>query len=90
MPEIDRESMTEIANVAAQKAVCETFRLFGVDINEQKQVNEFRADLVTARKVRRFLESSFGKISGLMFLALIMSALVTAGDQLKSLVGWKV
>lgn len=41
---------------AATKAIHETFRLLGVDVADQKSVNEFRSDLVHARRLRRLSE----------------------------------
>ncbi len=43
----------EAAELAAKDALAQTFRLFGLDITDQDQVNAFRADLVHARRLRK-------------------------------------
>lgn len=44
---------TKAAKLAAKDAIAQTFRLFGLDITDQDQVNAFRADLVHARHLRK-------------------------------------
>lgn len=43
----------DAAKLAAKDAIAQTFRLFGLDITDQDQVNEFRADLIHARRLRK-------------------------------------
>ena len=50
--------INQAAERAAREAVRETFRLLGIDIDEQGEVNDFRADLVYARKMRRLSEKT--------------------------------
>ena len=57
----------EVAERTSQQTLHETFRLFGVDLADQKQVNEFREDLVHARKLRRLSQ----RVGGLVLLALV-------------------
>ncbi len=54
--------MREVAEAAAAKAVHDTFRLFGVDTNDQASVNEFRSDLVFVRRQRKLSETVRGKV----------------------------
>jgi hypothetical protein len=60
-----------VAEAAADKTIHETFRLFGVDIRDQNQINDFRADLVYARKMRRLHEKAGLKVV-MVALALIV------------------
>ena len=47
------EEIKALAQESAHAAVHQTFRMFGVDTNEQESVNEFRHDLVFARELRK-------------------------------------
>lgn len=47
---------TQAGEAAAHQAVRDTFRLFGVDTEDQDQINSFRADLIWARSERREAE----------------------------------
>lgn len=61
-----------VAVKAAHHAVAETFRLLGVDIKDQSSVNEFRADLVHIRMMRRLLSRG-----GLIAFTVMMTAIST-------------
>lgn len=50
---LEKWQVEEIASTASRKAINETFRLLGVDTADQASLNEFRADLVHARSMRR-------------------------------------
>ncbi len=63
----------EVAEAAAHEAVRETFRLLGVDIDDQASVNAFRADLVYARKLRRM-----GDRAGTAAFRAIVTVAITA------------
>ncbi len=53
---LSHEEAREIADQAANAAIRQTLSLLGVDVNDQKSINEFRADLVYARRVRLMSE----------------------------------
>lgn len=69
---LSREDAETIAKAAAKATVRETFRLLGVDLDNQQSVNDFRADLVYARKIRRLSEKT-----GSIALLVMISAIVT-------------
>lgn len=82
-PALTRREAEAIADQAAHKAVHETFRLFGVDTDSQQSVNEFRADLVHARKIRRLWDGAGGRVFGGLLLAFLIGGIVMASDWLK-------
>lgn len=48
-----KAAVTGAARIAAQETLHQTFRMFGVDTENQDSVNEFRSDLVFAREMRK-------------------------------------
>lgn len=72
-----RSEMGEIATLAAHETVRETFRLFGVDIDDQQQVNAFRADLIYARKIRQLSEKA-GTVAWRVFITAIVTGAIAA------------
>jgi hypothetical protein len=66
----------EVAGEAARKAVHDVFRLFGVDIEEQEEINYFRDDLVWSRKMRLLSERS-ARTAFLAITAAIGTGIVT-------------
>jgi hypothetical protein len=55
----DIQAIAQQAGVAAAHSVMrDTWRLLGVDIDDQAQVNEFRADLVHARRWRKIADAA--------------------------------
>lgn len=46
----------EAAEAGANKALHELFSKLGIDVDQQDSINQFRADLVYARKLRRTSE----------------------------------
>ena len=55
---MEKWQVEEIAEKASRCAIHETFKLLGVDTKDQKSINDFRADLVNAHRMRRLSESS--------------------------------
>lgn len=60
-----------IAEAAAKETVRETFRLLGVDIDDQQSVNSFRADLTHSHRTRKLAEKGV--------LALVWSIIAGGG-----------
>lgn len=52
------EGAGQLAHSAARLAVRETFKLFGLDIDDQDAVNAFRADLIYARRLRKMSDGA--------------------------------
>ena len=77
---MNQEEITALAHAAgeagAHEALRQTFRMLGVDIDDQNQVNEFRADLVHARRWRK-LASAVGSKA---VLAIATGLLALAGS----------
>lgn len=48
-----------IAKLAADEAVCEVFSKLGIDVDDPKQVEEFRQDLRLAGKLRQAADKGF-------------------------------
>jgi hypothetical protein len=69
----DRHAIEEAAELAAKQAVRDTFRLLGVDIDDQDQVNAFRADLIHARKLRKLSDSAASTALRVMVTALALT-----------------
>lgn len=63
-----------VAEAAADKAVGKVFSLLGVDITDQAQLNEFRADLVHARKMRHLWERGGFRIFMVMLSLTVVGA----------------
>lgn len=75
---LNESDIEEIAERAAERALAGIFRHFGVDITEQKSLNSFRADLVSAHEVRKAKEASvstFGKAVLLAIAGAVIAAL---------------
>lgn len=54
--EISRRDIEAVAEAAAEKTIGKVFSLFGIDITDQAQINEHRADLIHGRKMRHMWE----------------------------------
>ena len=77
----------EAAELAAKDALAQTFRLFGLDIFDQDQVNEFRADLIYARRLRKLSD----RVSVVMVWSvgggIVAGALMMFWDGIKAALG---
>lgn len=82
-----RSIAEDAAEQAADKAIERTFGLLGVDITNQDHVNEFRADLIYARSLRRMSERVWGKAVLVVVTAGIAWGLVVFGTGLKTKLG---
>jgi hypothetical protein len=78
LPELE---LQQVARMSAQSAVHETFRHLGVDLNDQQQVNEFRADLVWSRRNRKMSEQVGGRAL-LTIVSIATGAFLMAGWEL--------
>lgn len=65
------------AEQAAERTIHQTFKLLGVDIHDQEQLNEFRSDLIHARKMRRLWDKSMAH-AFTIFLSLLTGGLIVA------------
>lgn len=64
----------EFANAAAERAVKKTFAIFGVDIEDPKQVSEFQESLRFADKFRRAADHGLLVLVGALVVALLTAA----------------
>lgn len=75
------------AELAAKDALAQTFRLFGLDITDQDQINEFRADLIHARRLRKLSD----RVSFVMVCSIgggiVAGALMLLWDGIKTALG---
>lgn len=55
---LTRVDAQELARLSAEETVTSLFRTLGVDIHDQKDLNELRSDLIYSRKLRRATERS--------------------------------
>lgn len=79
------EAIVERASrAAAREAIQETFRLFGVDITDQKSVNEFHSTIVHAQRWRKIVEKIGGRFVFAAILGFIAYAFVVAFDYVKA------
>lgn len=74
----------DAAERAADKTVRELFRLLGVDIASQDQLNEFRADLVHARKMRRLWDRAGGHVLMIIISIATGAFLVAMWDTIRA------
>lgn len=86
---MDQADIERIAQSAAEAAVHQIFRLFGVDTEDQDSVNAFRADLVHARKMRRIWDGAAGRITLGIVIAIVVAGVVWASDWIKIVLGFK-
>lgn len=73
MSEFSQAEIQEIADRAADKAVHQLFRALGVNIQDQNDLNDLRADLIYSRRLRRLTEGTASKAW------MVIAALVTVG-----------
>lgn len=73
-----------IAKDAADQAIRDFCKLLGVDIAEQDDINEFRADLVHARKMRKIWERGWGQAFKMFVGAVSGGTIVAMWDTIKS------
>lgn len=66
---MDEAHLTKVANLAAQETVRQTFRLFGVDVYDQDQVNSLRSDLAFAHHMRKSGDKAKSTIIGVVVAA---------------------
>ena len=57
-----KAEITALADRSADRAVRQTFRMFGVDTDDQDSVNAFNSDLKFARELRKTSEGISSKI----------------------------
>lgn len=81
---MEKGEVREVAKEAAKEAVKETFSLLGVDITEQDEINDFRADLVFARKQRRMSEAVKSRVVMMVVLGVTIGTIVTFSDWIKA------
>ena len=86
---MDQADIERIAQSAAEAAVHQTFRLFGVDTKDQASINAMRADLVHARKMRRIWDGAAGRITLGIVTAIVVAGIVWASDWIKLALGVK-
>lgn len=77
----------EAGKAGGQEAVHETFRLLGVDTNNQDSLNRLRSDLVSARQVREFRESTTRRFWLVVVGASAIAALTAFWDGIKHKLG---
>lgn len=82
-----RHAIEQAAELAAKQAVRDTFRLLGVDIEDQDQVNAFRADLVYARKLRKLSDGAFGTAARVIITAIVGGGIMFLLDGLRRTLG---
>ena len=87
MAEFDREQIQEIADRAADKAVTQLFRALGVDVQDQKDLNDLRSDLIYSRRLRRLTESTGSKAWVVMVALISVGALTFLWDAIKRAAG---
>ena len=68
------EEIRAIADKSASAAVRQTFRMFGVDTDDQDSVNDFRDDLVFARELRKTTKGVQRKILMVVVGAIALGA----------------
>lgn len=73
----DERRETMDANDIAETAVRRFFAILGVDVDDPRQVEEFREDLRAMRKLRRAADHGFIAFVGVVFTA--VAAAIWAG-----------
>lgn len=73
MSDLSRDEAQEIADRAAERAVYQLFRALGVDVTDQRDLNDLRSDLIYSRRLRRLTESTTARVW------MVVVALVAAG-----------
>jgi hypothetical protein len=72
----EHESQEHLAQCAADRAVDRVFKLlFGVDLDDQAQINEFRTDMQHIRKLRR-LSDKIGATTVAVFVAALVTGVI--------------
>jgi hypothetical protein len=73
----EQESQEHLAQRAADKAVDRVFSLlFGVDLDDQEHINEFRADLGHMRRLRK-LSEKVGTTSLIVFVSALATGVIS-------------
>lgn len=90
--EMDRRSREEAialeaARKAAKEVMRETFRMFGVDPDDQDSVNEFRADLIYMRDLRKMSRNVWGKVVLILVTGCLTWIVATFGAGVKAKLG---
>lgn len=75
------------ASAAANKAIHDTFRLFGVDTDSQESVNDFRSTIVFAQEMKKSRETILGRAVIVVVTLLCGGAVMTFWDGIKAKVG---
>lgn len=70
------------AERGAERAIRNVFRLLGVDIDDQRQVNEFRSDLVYIRKIRKVSDQASALAIRGFLSAVVLGTLIAMKDGL--------
>ena len=66
------EGYERVADIAAEKAVAQTFSALGVDVHKQSDLNDLRDVLLHARKMQKLSERA-----GMLAFALACTAIVS-------------
>lgn len=70
-----QDHLERVAYDASQRAIKDTFKLFGCNIDDQESINEFRSDLIHTRRWRKFWERTVSKI-GVIVLSIIIGGVL--------------
>ena len=65
------DQLERVAEVAAHKAVAQTFAMLGIDIHQQSELNTLRDVLLHARKMQKLSERA-----GLLAVMTVMAAII--------------
>lgn len=83
---ISHQQAEDIAEVAAQKAIKNTFALLGIDLDKFESVQEFRQDIQFARSLRHGKAMVVGR-AALTFVTIATgAALISFWDYVKMIV----
>lgn len=77
----------DAAERASRRTSRDVFKLFGVDIEDQEQVNSFRADLIHAHNMRKLSERAGARVWMMVVSAGTGGALVAMWDGIKAKLG---
>ncbi len=83
LSDVDMVAVEEAAERAASKAMRQTFRLLGVDIEQQDSINSYRADLISAHEVRKLKERGGVVAVTVIFTAICSGIVALVWDALK-------
>ncbi len=85
---VARRAASDVVKNVIHEEIHDVFRLFGVDIKDQSSVNRLRADLICAREIREFKETTKKRFWFVVIGVAVLATVSAFWEGIKVKMGW--